>query len=440
MTFQLASESAFRRIADIVLSASQAEHTLVNFNDSQTTTLRFANNQVVQHVSEHGPSLSVQVANGKKAGSASTNRLDRDSLIQVVRKAEELANITPDDPEYLPPLPQQNYLNLPTYRGSTASTTPMDLAKRTKPVIERCESNSLVGAGIMTSGVAARGVSASSGLFGYEQSTESEFSLTATADDSSGWTFNSHRDINALDIRDRAQRAVDKALLSKNPRELPAGKYPVILEPAAVSGVLGMMFWAAGAKSYYKGNSAFVGKLNTTVLDSRVTLKNDPSNPSLLGSRFGGEGLAARPMTWFDKGVLTQLFYDRFTAQEHNVEPTPRPSAPIMVFSGPTLRTTEDLIAQTDRAILVTNFWYIRMVNPTDLTVTGMTRDGTFLVENGKIVCGVKNFRFHESPLRCFAQIDAATQPQESITMERGKMLLPAVRLPEFNFSSVTKF
>jgi len=159
-----------------------------------------------------------------------------------------------------------------------------------------------------------------------------------------------------------------------------------------------------------------------------------------LVSRFAGEGLAARNMTWVENGILKQLAYDRFTAKEHNVEPTPFPSSPILAVSGKLARSTEDLIRSTERAVLVTNFWYIRMVDPRDLTITGMTRDGTFLVENGKIVGGVRNFRFHESPLRAFAKVDAATAPQEAITMERGKMLLPAVRLPEFNFSSVTKF
>jgi len=145
-------------------------------------------------------------------------------------------------------------------------------------------------------------------------------------------------------------------------------------------------------------------------------------------------------MVWIENGVLKQLYYDRFTAKEHGVEPTPRPSAPVMAFSGPTVKTIDALIAGTKRAVLITNFWYIRSVDPKYLTITGMTRDGTFLVEDGKIIAGVKNFRFHDSPLRCFQQVDAATVPMESITMERGKMLLPAVRLPDFHLSSVTKF
>lgn len=440
MAAKLASKSTFRRMVDTILSASTADDTFVSFGDSESTTLRFANNQVVQHVSVRSPRISVNVAFGRRAGRASTNRLDKHSLRETVRRAEQIARLAPEDPEYLPPLERQKYLDVPSFRAPTAAVSPTDLARRTKPVIDKCTRNDLVGAGIMTNSISARGIAASTGLLGYEQSTEAEFSLTASGPDSSGWTFNAHRDINSLDVADRTNRAVEKALSSKAPREIEAGHYPVILEPAAVAGILGPLFWSAGAKSYYKGNSPFVGKLGSVVVDARLTIRTDPTHSDLLGSRFGGNGLASRPMVWVDNGVLRQLYYDRFTAKEHGVEPTPRPRATIMSFSGPTVRGIDELIARTDRAILITNFWYIRSVDRTDITITGMTRDGTFLVEDGKIVCGLRNFRFHDSPLRCFQQVDAATPPMESITLERGKMLLPALKLPDFYLSSVTKF
>ena len=440
MGAQLASESTFRRIADTLLSASKADDTFVSFSDSESTTLRFANDQVVQHVSVRKPSVSARVAFGRRVGSARTNRLDKASLIEMLRSAERIAKVAPDDPEYLSPLPKQSYANVPAFRESTASASPMDLAKRTRPVIAKCVRNDLVAAGIMTNSVSADGVAASTGLFGYEQSTEAKYSLTATGGDSSGWTYNAHRDINALEVGPRTNRAIEKAIKSSNPREIPAGHYPVILEPAAVAGVFGPMFWSVGAKSYYKGNSPFVGKLGSVIVDTRLSLRSDPLHRDLLGSRFDRSGLASKPMDWIDKGVLKQLYYDRFTAKEHGVEPTSRPSATILSFDGPRAGSIDDLIAQTDRAILITNFWYIRSVDRSDITVTGMTRDGTFLVEDGKIVCGLRNFRFHDSPLRCFAQVDAATEPLEAITLERGKMLLPAVKLPDFHLSSVTKF
>ena len=160
----------------------------------------------------------------------------------------------------------------------------------------------------------------------------------------------------------------------------------------------------------------------------------------LLGRSFAGNGAASRPVEWINNGTLKQLRYDRFTAKEHNVDPTPWPRSVILSYSGETAAGIEDLIYSAKRAILITNLWYIRFVDRTDLTVTGMTRDGTFLVEDGKIVAGVRNFRFHDSPLRCLANVEAATQPMEAVTLERSKMLLPALRLPDFYLSSVTKF
>lgn len=436
----LMNEKTFKSLADAALSTSTAEHTFVSCGDSESTTLRFANNQVVQHVSVRGPSFSVRVAFGKKVGSSSTNRLDRASIMETVRRAEVIAKLAPEDPEYLPPLGPQQYTKVPGFRSSTARATPMQLARRAKPTIDLCEKSELQGAGIFSNTASVSGIAASTGLRAFDESTEAEFSLTASAAEGSGWTFNSHRDIDSLDVEARTRRAVDKAVMSKEPREIPAGHYPVILEPAAVAGVFGAMMWNLGAKSYYKGDSAFVGKLDKQVIDANLSLRTDPAHPDLLGSAFGGDGMANRPQAWIDKGVLKQLYFDRFTAKERGVEPTPWPSAPILEFAGERARSLDDIISKTERAILITNFWYIRSVDPADLTITGMTRDGTFLVENGKIVCGLKQFRFHDSPLRCFAKIDMATTPMEAITLERGKMLLPAVRLPDFHLSSVTKF
>lgn len=440
MSVALASRADFQRIADTILSNSQAEHTSVSFSDAESSTLRLANNQVAQNVSVREPNVSIRTAFGRKHGSASTNRLDTHSLVETLRRAETIARLAPEDREYLPPLGPQKYMDVPSFRRSTARATPADIARKARPVVSQCEKNDLVGAGILTHSVSARGLAASTGLFGYTQSTEAEFSLTATAGDSSGWTYNSHRDIDALGVSERTRRAVDKALRSKEPRELEAGHYPVILEPAAVAGVLGPLMFALSAKSYFRGDSALAGKLDSQILDPRLTLRTDPANPDLLGEPFDQAGLPSREMVWVENGRLKQLYYDRFTAQERGVEPTPFPSAPVLSFSAARQRSIDELIADTKRAILITNFWYIRSVDPTDLTITGMTRDGTFLVEDGKIVAGLKNFRFHDSPLRCFASVDAATQPMESITMERGKMLLPAMLLPDFHLSSVTKF
>ncbi len=440
MSTELTSREAFERIASLILSRSTADDTFVRFSDSQSATLRFANNQVVQNVSTREPSLSVRVAFGKKAGRATTNQLDRDSIVSALQRAEEIAKLAPEDPEFLPSLGPQQYDATPHYVNATANAEPSHIAQRVRPVIGVCEENGLSGAGILTNGSDVTGLAASSGLFAYDRSTSATFSLTATAEDSTGWTMNRHRDINGLDHRVRADVAVDKALRSKHPRRIEPGRYTVILEPSATAGIFGPLLWSLGAKSYHKGGSALAGKLGSSLLDLRLSVRSNPTDPRLLGARFTGNGTPQRPQTWIDNGVLKSLHYDRFTAQEHGVDANPGPDAVTMSFNGPTAESTQELIAQTERGILITNFWYIRYVNASDLTITGMTRDGTFLIEDGKIVTGLRNFRFHDSPLRAFAQLDAATAPMQSVTLERGKMLLPAVKLPSFNLSSVTEF
>ncbi len=440
MSTTLASKETFERIAALILSRSTADDTLVGLSDSHSATLRFANNQVVQNVAARTPSLSVRVAIGKRVGRATTNQLGRASILSTLRRAEEIAGLAPDDPEFLPSLPPQEYDSAMRFVDATANARPGHIAQRVRPVVRACDERGLSGAGIMTNQSTVTGLAASSDLFAFDRSTSATFSLTATAPDSTGWVMTRHRDINGLRQGERTDSAVDKALRSKNPRRIEPGHYTVILEPSATAGLLGPLLWSLGAKSYHKGNSALAGKLGSAISDVRLTLKSDPSNPRLLGSRFNGDGMPQRPQTWVENGVLKTLHYDRFTALEHGVEANPGPDAVTMSIGGPTARGVQELIEQTERGILITNFWYIRYVNASDLTITGMTRDGTFLIEDGKVVCGLRNFRFHDSPLRAFQQVDAATQPMESVTLERGKMLLPAVKLPEFNLSSVTEF
>jgi len=214
----------------------------------------------------------------------------------------------------------------------------------------------------------------------------------------------------------------------------------VILEPAAVAGLWAWLIRSLDAKSYLKGTSAFAEKLGRTIVDERITLQNSPDHMDLFGEGFSDDGLPSTPSRWIDHGILKQLAYDRFTAKSQGVATVPTLEAPILSVEGPSVHSIQDLIKSTAYAILVTNFWYIRPVNLRNLMLTGMTRDGTFLIENGEIVSAVKNFRFHESPLQVFQHIDLWTAPMEAVNSETGKLLVPAMALPQFRFSSVTRF
>jgi predicted Zn-dependent protease len=431
----------FHFLTDLVLEHASGDHTSLTLYDQHGGTTRFANNQIVQNVDTRRGSLAVTVAFGRRHGTATTTDFTAGAVQDTLKRAEQIARVSPEDPEYLPPVGPKQYLSLPTSRAETAAAGPARRLEYAREAVSQCKMENLNSAGTVSSSLAAVGVAANTGLLAYEERTEARFSLTVQADDATGWAAAAHRSIDHLKIQERTLAAIEKAKRGADePKELEAGRYTVILEPAAVAGLLSGMLWMLDAKSFDKGTSPFVGKLDQRVIDRRLTLRNQPDHADLLGSGFTSDGLPVTESVWIEGGVLKQLMYDRFTARKHGIEPIATLESPCLLGERPAGARVSDLIRTTQRGILVTNFWYIRTVNPTDLTLTGMTRDGTFLVENGEIVTAVRNFRFHESPLRAFNQIDAFTVPGEAVTSETGKMLVPAMRIRDFNFSSVTRF
>ena len=352
--------------------------------------------------------------------------------------AEHIARVSPEDPEYLPPVGPKQYLSLPTNRpdGGPGPGWRLEYARE---AVSQCKMENLNSAGTVSSSLATVGVAANTGLLAYEERTEARFSLTVRADDATGWAAAAHRSIDHLKVQERTLTAIEKAKRGADePKELEAGRYTVILEPAAVAGLLSWMLWMLDAKSFDKGTSPFVGKLGQRIIDRRLTLRNQPDHADLLGSGFTSDGLPVTESVWIEGGVLKQLMYDRFTARQHGIEPIATLESPCLI-GGTAGGPLSDLIRTTQRGILVTNFWYIRTVNPTDLTLTGMTRMEPSSLKTERS-SRPSNFRFHESPLRAFNQIDAFTAPAEAVTSETGKLLAPAMRIHNFNFSSVTRF
>ena len=437
---RLTSRQEFDFLTDLVMSHSMGDHTFLSVRDVHGGTTRFANNQVIQNVNQRRGTLSVTVAFGRQQGIATTTDFTAGAVRETLKQAERIARVSPEDPEYVTPLGAQTYLSLPTSRPETSAAGPVRRLDYAREAIGQCKMENLNAAGMVSSSVAVMGLAASTGLLACEERTEARFSLTVQAGEATGWSAAAHRSIDHLHVQERTLAAINKAKRSADePQELPPGRYTVILEPAAVAGLLSWIIWMLDAKSFYKGTSPFSGKLGTRVLDRRLSLLNQPDHADLLGSGFTSEGLPIVGSSWIEAGVLTQLLHDRYTAREHQVESLTLES-PYLSGERPVGTRVDDLIRTTQRGILVTNFWYIRPVNPSDLTLTGMTRDGTFLIENGEIASAVRNFRFHDSPLRAFTHVDAYTTPAEAITSETGKALVPAMRIHDFNFSSVTRF
>lgn len=437
---KMTSRDEFRFLADLVLKRSTGDDTIVTLNDQHVGTTRFANNQIVQNVNTRRGTLTITVAFDKKRGIASTTDFTAGSVQDTLARAERIARVSPEDPEYLPPPLPVTFASRPTARPETAAAGPTRRLEYANEAIGHCRMENMMAAGIVTSSTASVGIAASNDLFACEERTDARFSLTVQAGDATGWSAAAHRSIDHLKIQERTLNAINKAKLSREVRELSPGRYPVIFEPAAVAGLWSALLWSLDAKSYDKGTSPFANKLGQRIVDERLMLENLPNHADLFGVGFTHEGLPSEAAVWINRGVLRQLLYDRYTAVMRGIQSIPTLEAPSLSVAGTARERVQDLIKQTDHAILVTNFWYIRSVNPTDLTLTGMTRDGTFLVEKGEIVSAVKNFRFHDSPLRAFQHVEAWTSPLEAVTSETGKMLVPAIVLPEFNFSSVTRF
>jgi predicted Zn-dependent protease len=436
----MTSRDEFRFLSDLVMTRSSADQTIVRLRDHHAGTTRFANNQVIQNVDTRRGALAVTVAIGGRQGTASTTDFTAGAIQSTVARAERIAKVSPVDAEYLPPATPCAFPVRETAKPETVAAGPSRRLEYANEAIGQCRMENLLGAGIVSSSVAAVGIAADNGLFGYEQRTDSRFSLTVQAGDATGWSAAAHRSIDHLKIQERTLAAIRKAKSGRDVQELSPGTYPVILEPAAVAGLWTWLMWSLDAKSYAKGTSPFAGKLGRLIVDERLSLRNSPDHADLLGEGFTQDGLPSLASVWIEHGVLRQLAHNRFTAKTDGVDPIPTLDAPALSVEGLPVASTQDLVKNSERAILVTNFWYIRPVNDRNLLLTGMTRDGTFLVEKGEIVSAVKNFRFHESPLVAFQQVEAWTRPMEAVNSEIGKMLVPAMVLPRFTFSSMTRF
>jgi predicted Zn-dependent protease len=437
---KMTSADEFRFLSELVLTRSSADHTIVSLRDHHAGTTRFANNQIVQNVDTRRGSLAVTVAFGGQHGTASTTNFTAGAVQDTLARAERIAQVSPVDPEYLPPPVPCVFPARETAKSETMAAGPVKRLEYANEAIGHCRMENITAAGVVSSSTTTAGIAADNGLFGYERRADARFSLTVQAGDATGWGAAAHRSIDHMRVQERTLAAIAKSKRGRDACELSAGDYPVILEPAAVAGLWAWLMWSLDAKSYMKGTSPFAGKLGQPIVDERLILRNVPDHADLFGEGFTHEGLPSTDSVWIDRGILKQLAYDRFTAKAGGVETIPTLEAPVLSVEGAPAHSIQDLIKSTERGILVTNFWYIRPVNPRDLMLTGMTRDGTFLVEKGEVVSAVKNFRFHESPLRAFQRLSAWTAPMEAVNSETGKMLVPAMALPHFHFSSVTRF
>ncbi len=445
---------------------STADEIEVLFSGGTSALTRFANNVIHQNVAEENYVVSVRTVFGGRTARSTTNKLNDESLKRVVQSSERLTKLQHPDPDLLP-VPDSCGAGALARKAqpirhfaATASVTPQQRAETVKKIVAIAGNHKLTTAGIVSSSESVEGIFNSGGLSDWHTQTSSEISITMLASDSSGWQKANSPDVANLDAAALAETAARKAFDSAKPRELPPGKYSVILEPAAVLDIVGFMFFDFGGLSILDQRSFLNNRIGTPLFGANINICDDVTHPLQSGTPFDGEGVCRQKVQLVENGVVKRLVYARATADKMKrseykdkvgpIEPTghgfPVPNemgeAPMnIVFGAPAKPVSvEQMIASTERGVLVTRLWYIREVDPYEKILTGMTRDGTFYVEDGKIRHGVRNFRFNQSLIHMLSNVEAMGTPVRASGEESFDMVVPSMKVRDFNFTEVTKF
>jgi predicted Zn-dependent protease len=437
------TEEQARAIVTKAVGLSKADECTAQLTGSTNGNIRFALNNVSTSGIVDNNELAVQVAYGKRVGIATINQFDDASLERVVRRAEDLARLAPENPEFVPAVAKQNYRRTDTFSEATAAITPEYRAQVAADSINACKSQKLIAAGFQQDGQNFTAFANSNGNFGYQRGTSIDYTCTVRTEDGrgSGWVGRNLQDSTSFRAGTEVQTAMRKAAASADAKALEPGKYTVILEPAAAAGLVSFMMNFFDARQADEGRSFLSkkgggNKLGEQVYDPRVNIIADPWAPGAAVMPWDGDGLPRERMPVVENGKVMNLNYSRYWAQKQGKRAVGQPGN--LLMSGGT-KSTADLIAGTDRGILVTRTWYIRMVDPQTVLLTGLTRDGTFYIENGQIKHPVKNFRFNESPVIMLNNIDELGKPVRVAGDESNfVMVLPPMRLRDFTFTSLS--
>ncbi len=421
------------------LSYSKAEACESNIFGGQGGNIRYARNSVSTAGATDDTTLVVQSNFGTRTGTVTLNEFDDASIERGVRRSEELARLAPEDPEFMPPLGPQTYLapSPKAYAPATAQITPEYRARVAGASIQPASTRECTAAGFFQDGSNWQAMMNTKGLSAFYQSTQASLSVTVRSNDGtgSGYVARDWNDVTGFNPEETSAIALEKAVASRNPVAIEPGKYTVILEPEAAVEMLQPLVGSFNARQTDEGRSFLskpggASKLGEKLVDERVSIWSDPQDTDVPASPWIGDGRPTARTSWIDKGVVTNLYYSQFWAKKQGKPATPFPTNMIMQGGS---SSVEDMIKDTARGVLVTRFWYIRFVDPQTLLLTGLTRDGTFFIENGKIKNAIKNFRFNESPVIMLNNIDALGKP----IRVQGSMV-PPMRIRDFTFSSLS--
>lgn len=447
----LASESDLKKRIDTVLrlgNIAGADETEVQVDETIDALTRFANNAIHQNVAEHGITVSVRTVVDGRTARATTNRLDEDSLFAAVKSSLQLAHSQPKIPGLLPMPGKQRYRSVNRFANETAATTPEDRARAVKRSCDLAIRNGQVAAGMFSTGQSQLALANSQGLFATHLQTHAEFSITMQDEPAASWAKDNSVNVCNFDPQELAARASEKAQKAKDAQELAPGKYTVILEPAAVLDLVGFLFYDFAATAVADQRSCLLKRMNKPLFGKNISITDDAYHPQQLGASFDGEGIPRQRVNLVENGVPRNLVYSRASAKRAKTKPTGHGfalpneygEAPMnLVFSGGD-SSLEKMVASTDRGLLVTRVWYIREVDPYEKIMTGMTRDGLYLVENGKVTGAVRNFRFNQSLIELLQNVEAMSPACRATAEEAFEMVVPAMKVKNFHLTEPTKF
>lgn len=438
------NQSDTESLCEKILGLVKADEAELSVGTSENLLLRSANNDITSNGVIDGTRISLSVSFGKRSASISINQADDATLRDAVAKVEAMAKLAPEDPEHLPPLEPSSYAEPLTWSESTADFGPQEALEHLRPVIEAARGSGVDSAGYLERSATGSAFANSRGLFAYQRSTKIGFSLTARTAEGrgSGWASTQVTDANALNLTPVGERAIAKALASRNAVERPAGRTTVVLEAAAARDLLGLLSWGLDRRDFDEGRS-FLNSLvekgenpvGKSLFGDRATVFSDPLY-TMAPCATHDSGQPLERTVWIENGVLRNLPVGSFWAEQQKMPPQPWPHNLILPGEGKSL---DELIAGVADGVLITRFWYLRMVQEESLLYTGLTRDGTFAIKDGKIAGPVKNFRFNESPVNVLKNFVASGKEERVLGSEsQMPMHVPPLVVKDFNLSSVS--
>lgn len=448
------SRDEAQKLCQRVLKLIDAEQAEAIISSSETNSTRFSNNVITQNVGLTNQQLCLRVIQNRRQGVARVNQFDEAAVKRCISSALAVARVAAEDDKLEPMLDKQpEYTHVDAYKESTIKSTPAARAQAVGSVLREYEAKRVEGAGIFDADQGCLAYSNSRGIFAYKANTKAEFSISAFLErgEIEGWAEAFALDISKIDVAKSAKRALEKALTGVNAKAIEPGEYTVILEPAAVAELLLFYSWlGCNGLAFAEGRSFHKGRLGQKLLSDKLTITEDPYHPELGGTPFDMEGFPSQRVTLVDKGVVAAVVHDRRSAKLVNAKNTghanmqpdsggPSPGSLVLATGD---QTTEQMIASTKCGLLITKFHYCNVVDRMDLSLTGMTRSGTFLIEDGKLSHPVKNMRFTQSLLTAFADVAAVGKEAHATggALFGGNFVVPALKLNKFRFSSPTGF